>query len=156
MKLQDVMVAEVVQVSPEDSIGEAAAHMREKSVDCLVATVDGAIKGILTRRDLIACLAQRHDPYRCKIAQHMNRPVIVLRPEEELATAIEVMQKKRIRRVPVAAAGTLLGMISLSDAAAVLAPELEHMKSLQSFASALVKTQAAQSRVKSTISGNVP
>ena len=32
MKLQEIMVAEVIQISPEESAGEAAKRMREKSV----------------------------------------------------------------------------------------------------------------------------
>jgi predicted transcriptional regulator len=75
MKLHNIMVREVIQVSPEECIHEAAKRMRDKSVGCLVVTVGGNIKGIITDRDLLASLEKNHDPYRCKIAGHMNRPV---------------------------------------------------------------------------------
>jgi signal-transduction protein with cAMP-binding, CBS, and nucleotidyltransferase domain len=144
MKLEEIMVGDVIQSLPDESIGEAAKRMREKSVGCLVATIDGVIKGIITDRDLLACLHQKHDPYQCRIALHMSRPVIVLRPEENYLTALHVMQKKRIKRLPVARRGKLLGIVSLSDLAAIAESEVERIKSSRLFVSALIRTEATQ------------
>jgi signal-transduction protein with cAMP-binding, CBS, and nucleotidyltransferase domain len=144
MKLQEIMVGDVVQISPADTIGEAAKLMREKFVGCLVATIDGVIKGIITDRDLLACLHQKHDPYQCKIAPHMSRPVVVLRPEEDHITAVNVMRQKRIKRLPVASRGKLLGIVSLSDLASIAEPEVERIKSSGLFLSALIRTEGAQ------------
>jgi CBS domain-containing protein len=146
MKLQEIMVGNVVQISPDDSIGEAAKLMREKSVGCLVATIDGVIKGIISDRDLLACLYQKHDPYQCQVALHMSRPVIVLRPEEDHITAVTVMQEKRVKRLPVASHGKLLGIVSLSDLAAIAASEVERIKSSGLFLSALIRTEVAQAQ----------
>jgi CBS domain-containing protein len=146
MKLQEIMVGDVVQISPADTIGEAAKLMREKSVGCLVATRDGIVKGIITDRDLLACLHQKHDPYQCQVALHMSRPVIVLRPEEDHITAVNVMQEKRIKRLPVASRGKLLGIVSLSDLAAIAASEVERIKSSGLFLSALIRTEVAQAQ----------
>ena len=144
MKLQEIMAGDVVQISPDDTIGEAAKRMREKSVGCLVATIDGVIKGIITDRDLLACLHQKHDPYQCKIALHMSRPVVVLRPEEDHLTAVNIMRQKRIKRLPVASRGKLLGIVSLSDLAALAEPEVERIKSSGLFLAALIATEGAQ------------
>ena len=105
MKLKEIMVKSVIQAAPEETIGVAAKRMRESAVGCLVVTVAGAVKGIITDRDLLACLAQGHDPYLCKISTHMQRPVHVLRPEEDHATAAEVMRARRIKRLPIAQNG---------------------------------------------------
>jgi signal-transduction protein with cAMP-binding, CBS, and nucleotidyltransferase domain len=144
MKLQEIMVGDVVQISPDDAIGEAAKRMRENSVGCLVATIDGVIKGLITDRDLLACLHQKHDPYQCKIALNISRPVVVLRPDEDHLTAVNVMRQKRIKRLPVASRGKLLGIVSLSDLAAVAEPEVERIKSSELFLSALIATEGAQ------------
>ena len=114
MKLQDIMIRNVIQIAPAESIGTAAKRMSETAVGCLIVTVNDAVKGIITDRDLLACLAQKHDPYQCEVSAHMRRPVIVLRPEEEAATAAEVMRNRRIKRLPVAKNGKLLGIVSLS------------------------------------------
>lgn len=64
MKLVDCMITDVVQAEPEGSIGTAARRMDERGVGSLVVTRAGAVKGIVTDGDLLACLAQTHDPYR--------------------------------------------------------------------------------------------
>lgn len=144
MKLQEIMRADVIQISPGECIGEAAKRMREQSVGCLVVTADGAIKGIITDRDLLACLSQSHDPYQCGVTFHMSRPVIVLRPEENHLAAVNVMCKKRIKRLPVAKDGKLLGIVSLSDLAALAEGDLKRLESSTLFVSGLIKSQGAQ------------
>jgi len=73
MKLADVMVTEVVTVRPEESVARAARAMRKKAVGCLVVALDGAIKGIITDRDLLGCIGKGHDPSQCKVSGHMSR-----------------------------------------------------------------------------------
>ena len=145
MKLQEIMVKDVVQAAPDETIGAAGKRMRESAVGCLVITVAGAVKGIITDRDLLACLAAEHDPYRCQIAAHMRRPVHVLRPDEDLASAAAVMRDRCIKRLPIAQNGKLLGIVSLSDLAAIAGGEAEHLRAALQFFTAVVRTQAAQS-----------
>lgn len=71
MKLQDMMIRNVIQIAPGESIGTAAKKMSETAVGCLVVTIDEAVKGIITDRDLLGCLAQKHDPYQCEVSAHM-------------------------------------------------------------------------------------
>jgi CBS domain-containing protein len=141
MKVQELMVRDVIQAAPDETIGVAGKRMRESAVGCLVITVAGAVKGIITDRDLLACLAQAHDPYRCKISVHMHRPVHVLRPDEDHATAAAVMHERRIKRLPIAQNGKLLGIVSLSDLALIASVEAAPASF---FFSAVVRTQASQ------------
>ncbi len=144
MKLQEIMVRDVMQAAPDETIGVAGKRMRESAVGCLVVTVAGAVKGIITDRDLLACLAQAHDPFRCKISVHMHRPVHVLRPDEDHATAAFVMNEKRIKRIPIAQNGKLLGIVSLSDLALIASVEAAQLRASLSFFTAVVRTQASQ------------
>jgi CBS domain-containing protein len=149
MKLQEVMVNDVIDVSPDETIGAAAKRMREKSVGCLVATLNGAVKGIITDRDLLACLERNHDPYRCVVSEHMSRPVIVLRPDEEHRTAVKVMDERHVKRLVVAEHGKLLGIVSLSDLAAVAHGEAERVGVACEFIVGVVGAQIHQGKVKS-------
>jgi len=144
MKLQEIMIRDVIQISPDESVGQAAKRMREGSVGSLVATIDGIIKGIITDRDLLTCLAQAHDPYRCPVSTHMKNPVIALRPEDDHVTAVDVMRKKQIKRLPIVQRGNLLGIVSLSDLAAIAENQVEELWPSWNFITALVRTQAAQ------------
>jgi CBS domain-containing protein len=144
MKLQDMMIRNVIRIAPADSVAAAAKIMSEGAVGCLVVTVNDAVKGIVTDRDLIGCLAQKHDPSRCEVSAHMRRPVIVLRPDEETATAAEVMRQRRIKRLPVAKDGKLLGIVSLSDLAALAEEEAKKLGASLDFFTALVRAQSSQ------------
>ena len=144
MKLEEIMVRDVVQATPNDSIGVAAKRMRESAVGCLVVTVGGTVKGIMTDRDLLACLAQAHDPYRCQISRHMTRPVHVLGPEEDHVNAAAVLHDKRVKRLPIAQNGKLLGIVSLSDLALIASIEALQLRASLNFFTAVVSTQAAQ------------
>ncbi|HSQ11377.1 MAG TPA: CBS domain-containing protein [Candidatus Deferrimicrobium sp.] len=145
MKLQELMVKDVIQAAPDETVGVAGKRMRESAVGCLVVTVAGAVKGIVTDRDLLACLAATHDPYRCQIATHMRRPVHVLRPDEDHTIAAQVMRERRIKRLPIAHNGKLLGIVSLSDLAAIAGWEAEGLRTALRFFTAVVRTQASQS-----------
>jgi CBS domain-containing protein len=146
MKPEEIMIGEVIQISPDNAIAHAAGRMRERVVGCLVVTVDGAVKGIITDRDLLGCISQGHDPLECKVSTHMSRPVVVLKPEEGHLTAVEVMRTRRIKRLPVAKTGKLVGIVSLSDLAAVVETDLEQLESSRRFISSFIKTQRAQTR----------
>jgi CBS domain-containing protein len=144
MKLQERMIEVVVQATPDETVAIAARRMRETAVGCLVVTSAGAVKGIVSDRDLLACLAAAHDPYQCKIGAHMRRPVIVLKPEEDVATAAEVMRERRIKRLPIAKNGMLLGMVSLSDLAAIASEEAGKLRQALGFFTAVVRAQSSQ------------
>jgi CBS domain-containing protein len=144
MKLQEIMVADVVQIAPDASIAAACKRMRDTAVGCLVVTSDSAIKGIVTARDLLGCIDQIHDPEQCRVAVHMSRPVTVLSPEEDPRTAADVMYNRRIKRLPLVKHGKLLGIISLADLASLAKRDLEQMQSSLLLASRFIRTQAGQ------------
>jgi CBS domain-containing protein len=74
----------------------------------------------------------------------MHRPVHVLRPDEDHATAAVVMHEKRIKRIPIAQNGKLLGIVSLSDLALIASVEAAQLRASLSFFTAVVRTQASQ------------
>jgi CBS domain-containing protein len=156
MKLQDMMIRNVIQIAPAESIGTAAERMFETAVGCLVVTVNDAVEGMITDRDLLGCLAQKHDPYRCEVSAHMRRPVIVLRPDEEAATAAEVMRHRRIKRLPVAKSGKLLGIVSLSDLAALASEEAKKLGSSLDFFTGIIRAQSSQHHLPKDTASHEP
>jgi signal-transduction protein with cAMP-binding, CBS, and nucleotidyltransferase domain len=143
VKLHEVMIHDVIQIGEAEDITAAAKRMSEFGVGCLVVTSSGLVKGIVTGRDLLVCLAQDHDPRRCRVSWHMRHPVIVLSPEEEIATAAEVMRRRRIKRLPVAKNGKLPGIVSLSDLAAIANAEAEKLAMPFAFFMAVMRAQAS-------------
>lgn len=146
MKLHDIMVREVVTVGAEETTAGAARKMREQSVGCLVVTMETTVRGIVTGRDLLGCLAEAHDPNRCKIAAHMTRPVIVERPQEEVLRAAEIMAERGIKRLPVVDRGKLVGLVSFSDIAKVMDEEAQACGSVWSSMARLIRAQSRYRR----------
>ena len=144
MKLQEIMVADVIQISPEEPVAVAARRMREKSVGCIVVTLDGSLKGMITDRDLLGCIAEGHRPSACPVLKHMSRPVVVLKPEEDLSMAARVMRERRIKRLPIVKDRKLLGIVSLSDLAAVAGKEADLVGSALTSLTAVIEAQASQ------------
>jgi CBS domain-containing protein len=54
------------------------------------------------------------------------------------------MHEKRIKRIPVAQNGKLLGIVSLSDLALIASVEAAQLRASLSFFTAVVRTQASQ------------
>jgi len=145
MKVEEI-IRDVAKAPPKNSINEAAKLMREKAVGCLVITVEGGIKGIITDRDLLGCIAVGHNPRECKISAHMSRPVAVMKPEEDHLTAADVMRRRRIKRLPIAEHGKLLGIVSLSDLAKFAVSDLGQIESSLRLVSSFVSAVEIQSR----------
>jgi signal-transduction protein with cAMP-binding, CBS, and nucleotidyltransferase domain len=144
MKLQGIMIHNVIQIAPDECVAAAAKRMSAAAVGCLVVTMNDAVKGIATDRDLIGCLAQGHDPFACKISSHMRRPVIVVGPEEEGATAAAVMSRRHIKRLPVARDGKLLGIVALSDLAALADEKAKKLGTSLDFFNAVIRARSSQ------------
>ena len=70
---------------------------------------------------------------------------MVLRPEEDHVTAADVMRARRIKRLPVAQGGKLLGIVSMSDLAAIASDEAEKLRGSLNFCAAVIGAQSSQS-----------
>ncbi|HWP58621.1 MAG TPA: CBS domain-containing protein [Candidatus Acidoferrales bacterium] len=119
MKVEEIMVKDVVTIAPEENTLTAAQRMLERCVGCLLVAVDQAVKGIVTDRDLLYCIRSAHDPRQCKVSAHMSRPVVMERPHEDLLVAAEVMMRNGIKRLPILEDGRIVGIVSFSDIARV-------------------------------------
>jgi len=144
MTLEEIMVTNVLQIRPDESVARAATLMKEQAIGCLIVTADSALKGILTDRDLLGCILQTHEPRDCKVAGHMTRPVIVLKPEEDYIVAIDVMQRRRIKRLPIVRDGKLVGIVSLSDLAALAEGEMHKVWASWAAIAGIMRAQAVQ------------
>ncbi|MDH5390028.1 MAG: CBS domain-containing protein, partial [Candidatus Bathyarchaeota archaeon] len=75
LKIENVMVSDVITVEAEATVRQAVDLMNEHEIGCLIV-VDEEEKpvGILTERDLLRrVLAKRKDPVRVKVSQVMSK-----------------------------------------------------------------------------------
>ena len=136
---RDLMQTEVVTVPPTMRAAELARMFADRGVST-VAVVDplGALQGIVTESDIIRRLAdedgQLHKGWLTRFLEGpdarairyarshaatagelMSRQVVAVQPSESAAHIAHLMEEHKIRRVLVAEAGKVLGLVSRAD-----------------------------------------
>jgi len=117
LKIESVMVVDVVTVGAEATVGEAVELMNKNEIGCLVV-VDEEEKpvGIITERDLLKrVLAKRKDPVRSKVKDIMSKPLVTGTPHMDIEAAVRLMFKHKIKKLPVVENGRLIGLVTLTD-----------------------------------------
>lgn len=118
LKVEDVMVKEVITVDVNSTVKQAADIMNKFEIGCLIATKDGKAIGILTERDLLKrIVSEAKSPRRTKVAAVMSKPIIVVEPNMDLEEATTLMFKMKIKKLPVVEHGQLKGLVTLTDLA---------------------------------------
>ena len=70
----------------------------------------------MTDRDLaIRSLAEGRDPAKTQIGQVMSPIAATVSPEDTVSTALDLMRRHDIRRLPVVEAGQPVGIVTLGD-----------------------------------------
>lgn len=117
MKVKSVMHKGTSCVQTDAHIGEIAKQMRDNDVGAIPVKADGQLVGIVTDRD-IACraLADGRDLAKMTAKDIMSHDVVCCSEDQDIQQAIETMEMKQIRRIPVIDSHkNLVGMLSLGD-----------------------------------------
>jgi len=117
LKVENVMVVDVVTVEAEATVKEAVELMNKHEIGCLVV-VDEEEKpvGIITERDLLKrVLAKRKDPVRAKVKDIMSKPLVTGTPHMDIEATVRLMFKHKIKKLPVVENGRLVGLVTLTD-----------------------------------------
>lgn len=118
IKIEDVMVKEVITIDEKSIVKEAADIMNRFEIGCLIVTKNGKAVGILTERDLLKrVVSPARSPRRTKVETVMSKPLIVVEPDMELEEAAKLMFKLKIKKLPVVESGRLMGLVTLTDLA---------------------------------------
>jgi len=113
--VRDVMSTDVVTITGEVTMAEAAKIMGEKHIGSLIVVERGDPVGIITERDLLSrVLAKGFDPNALKVERFMSSPLITIEPSASIKHAAQLMIKKKGRLV-VYDSGELVGIITASD-----------------------------------------
>lgn len=118
MKVRDIMSPTVDSIDARATISNVAVRMADDDIGAFPVLEDGKLVGIVTDRDIVVrALANGVSP-QTPIRRVMTKPVETCGPDDDVATALALMSREKIRRMPVCnAAEDVVGMISLADAA---------------------------------------
>lgn len=138
MKASDVMVSNVITVRPETLVSDIAAILLKQRISAVpVIADDGSLAGIVSEADLIhraeagterphawwrdfldekAVLAREFlKSHAVKASDVMTRSVVTAAPDMPLDELASLLDKHRIKRVPIVHDGRVVGIVSRAD-----------------------------------------
>ena len=116
LKLEDVMVENVITVEERATVKKTAELMNKHDIGCLVVLKKGVPAGIVTERDMLKrILLGSKNPEKTKVSEIMSKPLITGKPQMTIEDAAKLMFKRDIKKLPVAQNGQLVGLVTLTD-----------------------------------------
>ena len=118
LKVEDVMVGDVMTIDENSTAKEAADVMNKFEIGCLIAVRKGKALGIVTERDLLKrVVAEAKDSTKTKVKEIMTSPLVVVEPAMDLEEAVKLMFQMKIKKLPVVDGKRLVGLVTLTDIA---------------------------------------
>jgi uncharacterized protein (DUF2267 family)/predicted transcriptional regulator len=106
----------LVVLNPGDPVLHAVRAIESNNIGTVVVQDQGRIVGILTDRDLaVRVLGRGLDPSTTPVSTVMTTPVATLAPTDGQSDAVSLMQRRSIRRIPLADGGRMVGIVTLDD-----------------------------------------
>lgn len=106
---RDVMITDVVSITPDESVDEAARLLTFHDISGLPVCQDGRVVGVLSEADLIGKRGE-------VVGAVMTTPAVTVSETTRLEQVAEQLTQQRIRRLPVVdEQGRLVGIVSRRD-----------------------------------------
>lgn len=133
MLIKDVMTARPTCCQPADRLDSVAKLMLDH--DCgEIPVCDGKkLVGVVTDRDIVCrAIAAGKTPVAVPVSDVMTRDVYTVGEDDKLEQALELMETKLVRRLPVVdSSGRIVGIVSQADLVAK-APMLRVARTIRS------------------------
>jgi CBS domain-containing protein len=112
--IADIMRPELIEVAPEDTLGEVAERMTAVNVGAVVVKDYGRLIGILTERDMLKAMAARVHTSEARVRQWMTEDPITAPTDMDVEEAARIMLDNGFRHLPVVdESGRVTGVVSL-------------------------------------------
>lgn len=118
MKVKEIMTPNAKACTPTDTLAAAARFMWDNDCGILPVVKDGGkVVGLITDRDIcMAAAINNRNLANIAVEDVISGKVYSASPDDDVRKALETMQERKVRRLPVVAAdGTLDGMLSFND-----------------------------------------
>jgi len=122
-----VEATNVLTMTAEDSAQEAAKQLARKNVAAMIISDNaGHITGIVTERDLCQkVMAKGLDPSSTSVGEIMTTSPDTLSPDDSASDALELMQTRKYRHLPVVQDGKCQAVVSVRDLYSAVKEALE-------------------------------
>ena len=110
------MTKKVVTINSFDTVFDACIKYRDEKVGCLVVLENEFCIGIITERDLIErTLCMHKNPEITKVSEIMSKDIKTIYALDTIETALAVMKKHNIKKLPVILDDKIVGIITVTD-----------------------------------------
>ena len=118
-QVRDVMVPSVVTIDVSATLLDAATRMRDENVGMLPVMEEGALRGIVTDRDLvIRAMTNNVRPSEMGVRECLTEPPRCAEADWTVEDAMDAMADQQVGRLPVVdPAGRVIGVVTLSSLA---------------------------------------
>ncbi|OWR19035.1 Hypoxic response protein 1 [Brevundimonas diminuta] len=116
MKIRDVMSKDVQVARPEDTLHNVAGRMAAGDFGFIPVADGDRLIGALTDRDIVVRAVASGAGPEARVLDVLSRDALVVRADDDLKVALDLMSSRQIRRLPVVDKdGRLVGVVSLGD-----------------------------------------
>ena len=116
MKVREAMTEEVLTITPERSLRDAARFMTDHNVGAaVIMDPEQPGPGIITERDLVRSLGRGENPDRERVKDHLTSKATFADADWSLQEAADAMASGGFRHLVVVSGGDVAGIISMRD-----------------------------------------
>ena len=116
-KIKDVMSPSTLSLESTATASDAAKIMETRNLEAVVVIENKKLVGIITDRDYTIKLGSHAYPIDTPINRLMSCPLISINQDAEISVARSLMEKNKIKRLPVVSDDVVLGMVTMNDLA---------------------------------------
>ena len=113
--VKDIMKKGVITIDSKMTIKDAACVMDDTNVGCIIITKANIPSGILTERDFVKRVVSKNKTPSTPIFEVMSSPLVMIKPDETIWEAAEMMKQKRIHKLPVCSDNKVIGIVTTTD-----------------------------------------
>lgn len=114
--ISEIMTRNVCQVGSEQTVLDALARMRSKSVSSVLVVDDDELRGIITERDFVRAVHSSVDFKTMKCSGLMQSPVVAMLPESPCLDVYHQMASRQIRHIAIIdGSGKIVGLANEGD-----------------------------------------
>lgn len=136
-QLLDAKGNEVIAITRDASVFDAIKLMADRAVGSLLVMEDVTLLGIVTERDYARKVILRgRSSETTAVGDIMTPDPITTVPGQTVSECMTLMTEKRIRHLPVAEGGRVIGLISIGDLVnAIISDQQQEIEQLEQYIS---------------------
>jgi CBS domain-containing protein len=133
MKISQLMQTDLITCTPSTTVHDVAAKMKKDNVGSVLIIEDGGmLKGIVTDRDIaLTVAADSKDASTTRISEVMTPNPRTINSDADVDSALKIMSRENVRRLPVTRDGHVVGLLSSADVAAEIKEEIDELIGLE-------------------------